>query len=71
MGNTEVFDNRVSDHLAPCIAQFAVAAGDETYWKNNEPSNLSQNKTFFTSGYTAWRYLPSLSIFYTDFETFF
>ena len=33
MGDTEVFDNRVSDHLAPCIAQFAVAAGDETYWK--------------------------------------
>ena len=28
-----MFDKRVSDHLAPCIAQFAVAAGDETYWK--------------------------------------
>ena len=33
MGEEEVFDERISDHLAPCIAQFAVAAGDETYWK--------------------------------------
>ncbi|XP_028404436.1 HEAT repeat-containing protein 1-like isoform X2 [Dendronephthya gigantea] len=33
IGNAEVFNNRISDHLAPCIAQFAVAAGDETYWK--------------------------------------
>lgn len=33
MGDAEVFDKRVSEHLAPCIAQFAVAAGDETCWK--------------------------------------
>lgn len=33
IGDAEVFANRVSDHLAPCIAQFAVAAGDETCWK--------------------------------------
>ena len=33
IGDEEMFDKRVSDHLAPCIAQFAVAAGDETYWK--------------------------------------
>ena len=28
-----MFLKRVSEHLAPCIAQFAVAAGDESYWK--------------------------------------
>lgn len=28
-----MFHERVSQHLAPCLAQFAAAAGDESYWK--------------------------------------
>ncbi|KAI8486292.1 HEAT repeat-containing protein 1 [Branchiostoma belcheri] len=32
-GGEEVFTARVEDHVVPCIAQFAVAVGDDASWK--------------------------------------
>uniref|UniRef100_A0A667YWZ9 HEAT repeat-containing protein 1 n=1 Tax=Myripristis murdjan TaxID=586833 RepID=A0A667YWZ9_9TELE len=33
LGGDDVYQQRVSKHLLPCIAQFAVAMGDDTQWK--------------------------------------
>lgn len=33
LGGEEVYKQRVSKHLVPCIAQFAVAMGDDSQWK--------------------------------------
>ncbi|CAM9779225.1 unnamed protein product [Lampetra planeri] len=33
LGGDDVYQQRVACHLVPCIAQFAVAMGDDTLWK--------------------------------------
>ncbi|XP_043958197.1 HEAT repeat-containing protein 1 [Gambusia affinis] len=33
LGGTQVYQNRVVQHLAPCVGQFAVALADDSQWK--------------------------------------
>lgn len=33
LGGEEKFKERLSNHLAPCLAQFAVASGSDAQWK--------------------------------------
>ena len=33
LGGEEEFKERLTNHLTPCLAQFAVAAGSDAQWK--------------------------------------
>ncbi len=33
LGGDEIYKTHITKHLVPCIAQFAVAMGDDSQWK--------------------------------------
>ena len=33
LGGQDTFKQRLANHLAPCLAQFAVASGSDAQWK--------------------------------------
>lgn len=52
LGGQQVYQNRVTQHLVPCVGQFSVALADDSQWKTLNYQILL--KTRHTDAKVSW-----------------